>query len=199
MGLFSFTSTGEDAPWAMPTFASRVIAGLAPVVCPPELAQLGALDTIVTEVEASVRALGDSLRAGLVTGMRAYDVGAVARFGTRAHRLDPDRGRRYFETWMQIPGPTHEFAQGIKGLICMAYYELPAVKQALGYAPEQWIARVNAERHQRYGEDVRTHAQRICAPDPLPATLIPGARLRRGPLWLVPDTSADTDTDKGTR
>lgn len=172
-------ATADDAAWSMPVFAKRVIKGLAPVVCPPELETLRAVNMVADHVEASVGALGHGLRVGLLAGVRAYDTGALVRFGRRAHRLDAASARRYFEMWLRLPGPGHEFAQGIKSLICMAFYELPEVKEQLGYRPAAWIAQVDARHKQQFHVAIERHARSVCAPDPLPSELVPRARLTR--------------------
>ena len=163
----------SDEPWILPPWARRVVARLVGVVCPPhtdaiDVQHMTADHRLIDDIEAAMSALGHGLRMGLLAGLQAYHLGAVLRFGRRADRLDGVKTRRYFETWLAVPGPMHEFAQGIKGLICMAYYELPEIKDALDYHPGDWIAEVDARRQASYAEDVRRHQESICAPDPMP-------------------------------
>lgn len=178
-------------PWQLSRAHRATIASLARVVCPQHSDELD-VETIdrdhrlIAEIEASMRALSDVVRAGLKTGLSGYDAGAVLRYGRPAHRLDWRQSHNYFTTWLRIPGPMHEFALRIKQFICMAYYELPEVRAALDYRPEAWIAEVNARRHKEFADAIRAHESAVLAPDPLPPSpgatapdLIPVSRVRR--------------------
>ena len=81
---------------------------------------------------------------------------------------------RYFAACWHHPWVlVRQAMKGIKGLIAMAYYELPEVKERLGYRPEPWIAQVKAMRLEKFGDEIRKHEKLVTAPDGLvPATAL---------------------------
>ena len=56
--------------------------------------------------------------------------------------------------------------QRIKGLVVMCYYELPDVKDELGYRPDAYIAAVARRRIASYGPQIRAGEIALLAPDP---------------------------------
>lgn len=160
----------------LPAALRRVLGRLVPVVCPPELLSPEMIERIVDHAAQSIRALGAPQRAGLVAGMRAYDLGALARHGARSHKLDPERALAWFESWLHTPGPTHELAKVLKGLLCMAYYEMPEVMDAIDYHPDAWLAEVDARRRARYSAEIERHERALRAPDPLRPRAVPVPR-----------------------
>lgn len=151
-----------------PATIRRLVRSLVPVVCPPDAARLGVVDDVVEHTELSFRSFGAQIRIGLLAGLTTYELGGLA-FGRPASRLAPDRAARYFATWWSSPLlPTRELAKGIKGIICLAYYEQPAVQAELGYTPQAWIEKVKQRRLEVYGGDIHAAAARLIQPDPLP-------------------------------
>lgn len=178
----------KHRPWRLPPAARATLASIARVVCPPhtdelDVESIGPDHELIDEMEASVRALSEVVRTALLAGILTYDAGAWVRHGKPARRLDMGQSRDYFAAWLRIPGPTHELAMRLKQFVCMAYYELPVVQAALDYQPATWIARVKAEREERFAEAIRAHEDSVTAPDPLPRrsgpALVPGASLTR--------------------
>ena len=175
--------------WRLSDAARATVASIARVVCPQHTDDLVVTTiekdhALVDEVEASVGALNPLVRTALATALAAYDAGALVRYGALAHRLTLAQSRAYYQAWLQIPGPTHELALRVKQLICMAYYELPVVRAALDYRPEDWIARVTAERLARHADAIVAHEESLRAPDPLSPLsaregIVPAARLVR--------------------
>jgi hypothetical protein len=159
--------TSGTPPWTLPASLRRALVNLAPAVCPPDALSPDLIERIVDHASASIGALGRPQRAALVAGIRAYDLGALARHGARSHKLDPARALGWFERWLGTPGPTHELARTIKGLLCMAYYEMPEVMDAIDYHPDAWLAQVDARRRARYSAELERHAQALYAADPL--------------------------------
>jgi hypothetical protein len=145
----------------------RILAGLIPAACPPEALTLGLEQAIVDHVELSMRSLPAPVRAALLSGLLAYDAGALARHGRRSCRLDAERAQRYFAAWRHGLAPMREFAKAIKGLLCLAHYEMPAVQESLGYTPEAWIDAVKRRRLAAYRDDIRRHEERLLEPEPL--------------------------------
>jgi hypothetical protein len=149
-----------------------LIESLARVVCPPRPDPAALAGAITGHVQDSMRAFLAPARAALIAGMHTYDQSSRLWPGSRgrpARELEGEAAADYFRGWWQSPlGLQREFARGVKGLICIAYFEQPEVKAALGYTPEAWIEVVAARRLALYSEDIERHRQAILAPDPLP-------------------------------
>ena len=147
----------------------RLIARLAEIVCPPEPSPAEHAGAIAQHTQMSIRVFPGPARAALIAGMRTYDEGARLFFGGKpARELPPEAGVRYFESWWRSRlRLQREFARGVKGLICLAYYELPAVKDHIGYTPEAWIESVKKRRLSIYKEEIERHEAALIEPDPL--------------------------------
>lgn len=163
----------------MNTLSSRsraVLTSLVPAVCPPEARNLAA--DIVDHVALSVAAMPREIGLLLATGLVAYDRGAhlwLPGKGRAARKLAPDLAARYFESWWASPLlPCRELAKAAKGLLCLACYEMPAIKEALGYAPEAWIAEVKKRRLTVHKPAIARHAAALTARDPLPPISVEG-------------------------
>jgi hypothetical protein len=148
-----------------------LIESLAKVVCPPSPSPAELAGEIAHSTQMAMRAFPGPARLALIAGMRTYDQAArlfLGAGGKPARQLDPEVGGRYFASWWSSRlGVQRNFAKGIKGIICLSYYELPAVKEAIGYIPERWIEAVTARRLSIYKVDIDNHAARLIAPDPL--------------------------------
>lgn len=155
----------------------RVLHSLVSLLCPPDAARPLA-SAIVDHVELSMRAMPVHVRAALVTGLAAYDLGALARHGRRANKLDPARAAGYLERWRRGPALGRELVQGVKGLLCLAYFEMPEVQARMGYRPAAWIDHVARRRRARYGEDIARHQASLLAVDPL--RQLSASRVRTG-------------------
>jgi len=157
----------------MPRAARRVWEGLAPVICPPEAVQLGIVGDIVDHVALTMSALPPLFRAGLTAGVIGYDLGAIPFHFRRAHKLDGERARRYFESWLHGPTALHrQLALALRQLLALAHYEQPVIQSRMGYRPQAWIEQVKKRRLEVYADDIARHQQALITPDPLP---------RRGP------------------
>lgn len=146
----------------------RLLRSLAAVVCPPELGELGIVDDLVDDVEQGMRSLPSFVRFALVSGIKAYDLAAIARHGRRASSLPPERARAWFEFWRHGLGLQREFANRVKGVLVMSYYEQPAVLAGIGYTPHAWVAKVDERRLQHYAGDIARHEATIFEADPIP-------------------------------
>ena len=151
----------------------QLICRLAEVVCPPDPDPNQFAGEIGHHTQLSLRSFPAPARAALLAGLKTYDEGArvfLPAGGKPARDLDREVGGRYFASWWRSPiGVQRTFAKGIKGIICIAYYELPAVKAAIGYTPEAWIESVKKRRLAVYKEDIDNHAARLLDADPLGA------------------------------
>lgn len=146
----------------------RLLRSLIAVVCPPEAESLGVVDQVIDESELSMRSMPPVVRAMLRAGMTTYDLAAVARYGRRASALPADAAHAWFDWWAHGLPLQRQFAKGIKALLAMSYYELPAVRATLDYTPEQWIEKVKRRRLEQYRDDIAAHERTIFEPDPIP-------------------------------
>jgi hypothetical protein len=151
-----------------------VLRSLVPVICPPAAVPLA--DAIVDHMALTIGASPPVLRTMIGAGLVTYDVGALPRFGRRAHTLTGDRAERYFVSWDHGPTPLHvQFARALNQLMSLSCYEQPAMMEAVGYRPAPWIEEVTRKRLSVYASDVRRQDAAIIADDPLR----PGVRARR--------------------
>jgi hypothetical protein len=153
----------------------RVIASLVPVVCPEGAVRLGLTDWLVDHSELSVGSFPLAFRRALAAGLTTYDLTAAAwrpARGRFASRLDPDRAAAWFHLWWRsrLP-PQRELVKAVKSILCMAYYEAPAVQAELGYTAQAWVDRVKQRRLAVYSEEIAHHEESLLAPDPLPSSL----------------------------
>lgn len=150
----------------------QILSRIASVVCPPDMASLNIVDDILDDVELSMDAMAPMACKGLVAGTLAFDAAArvVPRhFGRRFVQLSDPMAADYFRSWWRSRiGVQREWARGVKGLLCMAYYEMPPVKAQLGFTPEQWIQKVKTRRLAVFSDVIEAHQRRITEPDPLP-------------------------------
>ena len=144
--------------------SKRTLRSLVPVVCPPEAAHLA--DAIVDHMELTLGASGALLEKAFEAGLLAYDLGAVARFGRRAHALSEDKAERYYQLWEHS-----QFGRAINQIMSLACYEQPDMMRAVGYEPAPWIAEVTKKRLTVYADDVKKQEAQVIAPDPLRPSL----------------------------
>lgn len=153
--------------------ARRIVVRLADVACPPEGRQQDLTSALLAEFEALVDVLPAwlwwSVRCGL----------AVLNQGARLY--PPARGRRFValsgapaEAYFRVMLTTRRGGLGpalqrIKGLVIFCYYELPQVKEQLGYRPDPYIAAVSRRRLQAYGAEIRAGEMAVLAAGPDPA------------------------------
>ena len=136
--------------------SKRTLRSLVPVICPPEAEHLA--EAIVDHMELTLEAF----EAGLL----AYELGAVARFGRRAHALTGEKAERYYQYWEDS-----QFGRAINQIMSLSCYEQPEMMRACGYDPAPWIAEVTKKRLTVYADDVRKQEAQVIAPDPLRPSL----------------------------
>jgi hypothetical protein len=163
--------TPDLADFRLPRRARRTLEALVPVVCPPDALDLGLVSAIVDETEQMMRAFPAYARAGLVAGILAFDAGALG-FARRT----PEARERWFRAWWASPlMPVRQLMKGLKGLLVMAYYESPVVKERMAYHPDRWVAKVATERLERFAAQIAENDARMTAPDPLVSLASPVA------------------------
>ncbi len=152
-----------------PAAVARLFESLVPVVCPDRGS--GLEKEIVAHTELSLAHLPKHIRAALLAGAISYDLGAIAYprvAARRASRLELSDRERYFELWFGGVTLQRELVKGIKGFICMGYYEQAKVKEKLGYDPEGWIDKTKKHRLTSYSKEIQAHEQALKTRDPLP-------------------------------
>ena len=166
------TEASTGPTYRMPRIARQVVESLVPVLAPPAAVMRGLTSAIVDHFELSLSVLPTMFQRGLEAGLVTYDLGAILHLparGTRAHKLRGDAAVSYYESWHHGPTPLHrELAGGIKKLLCMAVYEMPAMLASIGYTPDAWIEKVKQRRLATYSADIAKHDASIFEPDPLP-------------------------------
>jgi hypothetical protein len=134
--------------------------------------ELGLVDAIVDQMELSMRSVPTFVRASLLAGITGYELASTVwpgNWGRPASKLDRARAIRYYDAWRKSPIRLQkEFIKGLKGLLCMGYYEMPQVKEQLGYTPDAWVTKVTRRRLEVYGDEIRRHEAELFTPDPLP-------------------------------
>jgi len=147
--------------------ARRVVARFAEVVCPPGGAA-GLTDKLLTEFESLLDVLPPAVRSSVRAGLVAFDQGARLYPRARGRRfvnLTADAADGYFRAVLTRRG-TGRALQRIKGLVVMCYYELPEVKDQLGYHPDAYIAAVSRRRLESYGAQIRAGEAAALVRDP---------------------------------
>jgi hypothetical protein len=159
------------ADFHIPPPLRPVFRQIARVVCPPDAEALGALDGIIDHFEMSLRTLPAYLRVALMAGTTTFDLSAAAdprTPGRRFSRLPLHQAERWYRLWHHAPiFMMRQFAQAVKALIILAYYEQPEVRRKIGYQPDGWVAEVAKKRLVTYGIAIAQHEEELRAPDPL--------------------------------
>lgn len=145
----------------------RVLRSLVPVICPPEAEPIS--DAIVDHMALSLAASPPVVQRALATGLIAYDLGSLPRYGRRAHKLTGAKAEAYFRSWEHGMTPVQvQLARALNQLMSLSCYEQPAMMEAVGYRPGPWIAEVTKRRLAVFADDVRKQEAQIIAADPLP-------------------------------
>ena len=152
--------------------ARQLFASLAAVVCPSDPDPRRLVGEIASHTELSMRAFPQPARLALLVGLKTYDEAArvfPASRGRAARDLDGEAASRYFASWLRGKfAVQREFARGVKGLVCLAYYETAEAKAKIGYTPEAWIEKVKKHRLAVYSDAIERQQEAILAADPLP-------------------------------
>jgi hypothetical protein len=157
----------------------RTLFAMSHVACPADLATLGLEGHVIDEVELTLASFPAPVRLALGTTLFVFEWLAILRprsFLRPFSRLPLVERERWFAAWWHSPlFLARQAIKALKGLLGMAYYDLPPVKARLGYLPEQWIAGVKEARLANYGDEIRLADAAVTSPDPL----LPAASLVR--------------------
>ncbi|MGO8960655.1 MAG: hypothetical protein ACLQFR_25250 [Streptosporangiaceae bacterium] len=161
--------------WRLRPSTRLIVARFAEVVCPPGLISG---EHITAELTDELLAEFESLLAVVPASVRRLVQAAFVVFDQGARCYPPARGRRftrlgnagaeaYFRAVLALRrGGTATALQRVKALVVMCYYELPEVKDQLGYRPQAYIAAVSRRRLASYGAQIRAGEAALLAPDP---------------------------------
>ena len=150
--------------------ARRIAARFAEVACPPEVRAGNLRDKLLAEFESTLQVVPPGVRWSVRSGLVAFDQGA--RVYPRAHgrrfvHLADDAAEAYFRAVLARKGGGLGTAlQRIKGMVVFCYYELPEVKDQLGYRPDAYIAAVSQRRLASYGPQIRAGEAAVLAAPP---------------------------------
>lgn len=148
----------------------RIVTRFAEIVCPPEVVTGNVRDRLLAEFESMLEVWPSAVRWSVRGGLIAFDQGARLYPRARGHRFvqlaDSDANAYFRAVLARQAGGMGPALQRIKGLIVMCYYELPEVKDQLGYRPDAYIAAVSRRRLASHGPQIRTGEAALLAPDP---------------------------------
>ena len=155
----------------------RIVARFAEVACPPEVRAGELTGGLLAEFESMLQVLPPAVRWSVRGGLAAFDQGARLYPRARGRRfvhLGDGAAEAYFRAVLaRKRGGLGTALQRITGLVVYCYYELPAVKDQLGYRPDAYIAAVSQRRLASYGPEIRAGDAAVLAPGAAPAA---GAR-----------------------
>jgi hypothetical protein len=148
----------------------RIVERFAGIVCPPEVRTGDLTARLLAEFESLLEVVPSSVRWSIRGGLAAFDQGArlypQARGRRFIHLDDGDADAYYRAVLVRRGGGLGSALQRIKGLVVFCYYELPEVKDQLGYRPDAYIAAVSQRRLASYGPQIRAGQAALLAPDP---------------------------------
>lgn len=165
-------SVAQDSPPRTPLgeSARQIVAQFAAVACPPEVRSGERTERLLGEVELQLSAMPAGMRKSIPVAFVLFDRAArlypPAR-GRRFVRLGDREADSYLRAVLARPrGGLAAVIRQLKGLVVMCYYELPEVKEQLGYQPGPYIAAVSRRRLVAYGPEIRAADAAVLAPDP---------------------------------
>lgn len=139
-----------------------VVGALARVVCTSEIDELGLRDAVFEHVTLTLASFPPYLRAAMRVLFVVFDLSALPWHGRRFRRLDVAAQERHFERWWSSRWPmARHLSKALKGLVALAYWAQPQVRERLGYHPERWIADVSARRLRLYRDEIAAAEQRV--------------------------------------
>jgi hypothetical protein len=150
--------------------ARRIVVRFAQIVCPPQVRAGGLTDKLLAEFESLLGVVPPAIRSAARAALVAFDQGArlyPAARGRRFVHLGDDVADAYYRAVLARPGAGPAL-QRIKGLVVMCYYELPEVKEQLGYRPDAYIAAVSRRRLESYGAQIRAGEAALLMPEDRP-------------------------------
>jgi len=140
--------TAYDGP-----VSGSVLERLAVLVCPPELDALGLRTTLLREVALQLGCLSPVARRAVSPALWLFEIGALPRTGRMFTRLDDARADAYLRTVL-YGRSGGSVLRLVTSVVVLCYYDLPEVRAALGYHPDDYVAEVKARRIALYGKEI---------------------------------------------
>lgn len=147
----------------------RVVARFAEIVCPLEIRAGHRTERVLAEFELMLGALPPATQRALGAAFLAFDRGARLYRPARGRRfacLDDRVADAYLRALLRRRDGLADLVRRMRGMVVMCYYELPEVKEEIGYRPAPYIATVSRRRLESYGAEIRAGEAAVLAPDP---------------------------------
>jgi hypothetical protein len=146
----------------------RIVARFAGVACPPEVRSGDLTEQLLGEFELLMGVIPGGVRRSIPVAFVLFDQAARlyprAR-GRRFARLPDQDADAYLRAVLARRGSgLATVVQRLKGLVVMCFYELPEVREQLGYRPGPYIAAVSRRRLETYGAEIRAGEATVLAP-----------------------------------
>jgi hypothetical protein len=146
----------------LPRSIRRLLEGMAPVICPPDVVRLAAVGFVVDGADRQLAASPAHVRAAALLGMRAFGLSA------RLASLGGESAAAHFDRWWASPTPfRRSVAKAMKALLVIPYFEHPAVCESLRYDPASWIEARAQAWVSVHGSDIERHWSLVLLPDPV--------------------------------
>jgi len=146
------------APRALGPWSRRVVRALAEVVLPDgDGAPNVPLDEIVAFADSFVPYLPRLLRLLFPIGLMMLELGAflIGPSLVPFSAMSLARRRRYVDGWVHARWRLRrDLIKAVKGLCLFGYYSDARVRARLGYAVEEHVADVSAERLRRHAANI---------------------------------------------
>jgi len=123
-------------------------------------------DLVLAEFERLCCVVPPAARCALSAAFVVLDQGArlyPRSGGRRFARLEDQAAEAYLRALLAGRGSLAVTARWLKGLVVMCYYELPEVKEEIGYRPDPYIALVSRRRLASYGAQIRAGEAAVLA------------------------------------
>lgn len=146
----------------------RTLRGMARLVCPS--GDPGLPDAVAARAHRTLALLPPEVRRVVTLALFAIEFGSLwpRHGGVRFTRLAEEQARGYLEAWRTTRAPLlRQLVNDITGLIVMALYDQPAVKDQLGFRPQQWITDQSRRRLERWPREIELHQELLRSPAPL--------------------------------
>jgi choline dehydrogenase-like flavoprotein len=124
---------------------------------------------VVGEFELMLASVRPAIRHALSAALIAFDRTAWLYphvRGRRFVRLGDRAADRYVRARLARSGGLGGVVRRLKGLFVFCYYELPEVKEEIGYRPDPYIAAVSRRRLASYGPQIRAGEAAVLAGGP---------------------------------
>lgn len=145
----------------------RTVRALIPVFCPADAAEVDVADRIVGYVEMTASAFAPLTRRALFAAIALIEATGI-RWGRPLSQLPLDARRTCIQALRTSSPIVRRLVGSIRDVIVIAYFDQPAVKDRLGYRPDEWTAAMKAARQDRWAAAIAQHEAVLRAPSTRP-------------------------------